>query len=100
MTDGCRIPCEVLKRVVKQLDGNGVPGIVQDVQSIRLEAQEFYTRHDTWEKAQKEFHEKRDQEIKDALTARGDKENRHYRLVTILLSLISVLLAVRALWHW
>ena len=63
----CEAVCEVALRLDKQINGNGQPGIRQELQALANEAHDFFSRTDERAKVEMAFHNKRDKEIREKL---------------------------------
>ena len=62
----CEVACEVVVRLDKQVNGNGQPGIRQELQALAAESHAFFTEIRASATNEQRFHDKRDEEIKEA----------------------------------
>jgi hypothetical protein len=90
----CEMICEAVTRLDKQLNGNGQPGLRQDVQVLADEAHAFFVENRTQRKSEMEFHNQRDIEIKDALLSHEKvleaRDRKFKRLLAIAMLIIAV----------
>jgi Flp pilus assembly protein TadG len=89
----CEKMCEAVMRLDKQINGNGQPGIRQNLQMLADEAHAFFVESKTQKTAEMDFHNKRDQEVKDALAVAAQHMNR-WMLAIAMMTLIASILAI------
>ena len=80
----CETMCESVIRLDKQINGNGQPGIRQELRALADEAHGFFTESKTGKKTEMEFHNTRDEEIKKALALAAKHTNSWMLLITAL----------------
>ncbi|HUD73849.1 MAG TPA: hypothetical protein VMQ76_02165 [Terracidiphilus sp.] len=90
----CETNCESMRRLDKQVNGNGQPGLRQDLAALAAECHEFFTENKTSRTKEMEFHNLRDREIKDTL---GKHDSRLMLAISILALLVAILGATLAI---
>jgi hypothetical protein len=83
-----------MRRLDKQVNGNGQPGLRQDLAALAAECHEFFTENKTSRTKEMEFHNLRDREIKDTL---GKHDSRLMLAISILALLVAILGATLAI---
>ena len=99
----CEMPCETVKRIDRELNGNGQPGMRQELRHLADESHAFFTTAVTERAAEMAFHNKRDQEIKNDLAAHAstikaalDAENTKTAKRSLLWQIAAVFVSVAA----
>jgi hypothetical protein len=106
----CETTCEQVTRLDKQINGNGQPGIRQELQVLAAEAHAFFTTRIAQEETEKKFHDMRDAEIKEAalaaaahikiiLDARHEKADRRDKIFKWVMSIAMLLITVFMAWR-
>jgi hypothetical protein len=80
-------------RLDKQINGNGQPGIRQELQALANEAHAFFTSSETQRTSEMEFHNQRDKEIKVALGVSTQHLNR-WMFAIAALSLVAAIFSI------
>jgi hypothetical protein len=67
---------------------------VANFRDFQAEGRDFYSRSDERSIAEKEFHNKRDQEIKDALMAHNNRQTLMLALLMVIVAALGIILAI------
>ena len=70
---------------------------VANFRSFQADARDFFSRADERAQVEAEFHNKRDQEIKDALLEANSKLNARIGIASLIVGVLLVILAILAL---
>ncbi len=70
---------------------------VSNFRNFQGDARDFFSRADERARVEMEFHNKRDQEIKDALLAANSKLNTRIGIASLIVGVLLVILAILAL---
>lgn len=99
MKAACENMCEVVVRLDKQINGNGQPGLRQELQAFKDEAHKFFTESKTRDDEREKGMREHAQDVANKLSAHDRGFNRRVTIFGAIMTVLMAVIAGATLWH-